>query len=208
MAKFVLQPETGIRIGVVSDTHGYFDPRLRQILGGVTRILHAGDVGSADVLAELNAIAPVHAVRGNVDGPELSLPPAAVLDLHGVQAEMMHILPLPQSELEAWGTAALASGKTPNRSERFLATFKPETGVVIFGHSHSPCLVSLGDRLFFNPGSAGWKRFSLPRCCGIIEVAGGRLWASVASLENNGPPLPEKVSLEIEGARHVESEKN
>ncbi len=208
MVKVVLKPEPGMKIGVVSDTHGYFDPKLRDVLKDVRAILHAGDVGSAEVLAELQAIAPVHAVRGNVDGSELSLPLTAAVEFDGLHVEMMHILPVPQSELKAWGEGTVAGGKAPMRSERFLATFKPETGMVIFGHSHEPCLVSLGDRLFFNPGSAGRKRFSLPRCCGIMEVAGGRLWASVVPLEKNGPPLPERVSFEIEVPHHVESEKN
>ena len=63
----------GVRVGVVSDTHGFFDPFLKDVLAGVDIILHGGDVGSEEVLDELNRIAPVHAVRGNVDGPDLDL---------------------------------------------------------------------------------------------------------------------------------------
>jgi uncharacterized protein len=201
LATSVIESEPRFKVGIVSDTHGYFDPRLPEVLKGAKMILHAGDVGSVDVLDDLRAIAPVHAVRGNVDGAELSLPLSMEIPLGPVRAEMVHILPVPQSELEAWGAAAVTGGKAPTRSQRFLATFKAETGVVFFGHTHSPCLVNLGDRLFFNPGSAGRKRFSLPRSCGMLEAAGGRLWASIVSLEDNNPPLPGKVSLALEGIK-------
>ncbi|HKS97787.1 MAG TPA: metallophosphoesterase family protein, partial [Terriglobia bacterium] len=158
-----------MKIGVVADTHGYFDPRLRELLAGVEMILHAGDVGKQEVLDELAEIAPVRAVRGNVDPPELSLPPSLKLGLAGLQVEMMHILPVPQSEVEDWAERTLdVDGKPPRRSEPFLKTFEDATDVVVFGHSHQPCVVTLGRRLFFNPGSAGKKRFDLPRCCGLL----------------------------------------
>jgi uncharacterized protein len=200
----VVEPEPHIRIGIVSDTHGYFDPQLPELLKGTNAILHAGDVGASQVLDELRLIAPVHAVRGNMDGAELSLPLSLELNFGGLQIEMVHILAVPQSELEAWGAGSVPGGKAPKRSERFLAAFKAETGVVVFGHSHSPCLINLGDRLFFNPGSAGKRRFSLPRCCGILEIRGGKVWASLVSLEKDGPPLPGKVSMDLEVSDHAE----
>src|SRR5207244_10122228 len=86
-----------------------------------------------------------------------------------------HILPIPQSVLEEWSDAALPRGRPPQRSEKFLATFDEATGVVVFGHTHQPCLATLGDRLFFNPGSAGKKRFDLPRCCGLLEIIRGQV---------------------------------
>ena len=172
-----------MKIGVVSDTHGYFDPLLKQALSGVEVILHGGDVGSASVLDELNQIAPVHAVRGNVDSPELNLPPSLKLAIGGLHVEMMHILPVPQSEIEEWGgRVAPPDAPPPRRSEAFLRTFDDATGVVVFGHSHQPCLVTLGRRLFFNPGSAGKKRFDLPRSYGLLDILPDGIRASVKRL--------------------------
>jgi uncharacterized protein len=189
-----------MRIGVVADTHGYFDPRLRKLLIGVEMILHAGDVGTQEVLGELAQIAPVHAVRGNVDPPELNLPPSLKLDLDHLHLEMMHILPVPQSEVEDWADRTLEiDGKPPRRSEAFLKTFDDKTGVVVFGHSHYPCLVTLGRRLFFNPGSAGKKRFDLPRCCGLLEVLPSGIRAAISVLEYYDGFLPHRVQLDFEG---------
>ncbi|PYV26824.1 MAG: hypothetical protein DMG27_05660 [Acidobacteria bacterium] len=184
----------GVRVGVVSDTHGFFDPFLKDVLAGVDIILHGGDVGSEEVLDQLNRIAPVHAVRGNVDSPDLDLPLSLKLSLESLQVEMMHVLPVPQSVLEEWSDAMLPGGRTPKRSEKFLATFDEETGVVVFGHTHQPCLTTLGDRLFFNPGSAGKKRFDLPRCCGLLEVVPGRVRTSAYS---SGRSLPGRIRASI-----------
>ena len=185
----------GVRVGVVSDTHGFFDPFLKDVLAGVDIILHGGDVGSEEVLDELNRIAPVRAVRGNVDSPDLELPLSLKLSLESLQVEMMHVLPVPQSVLEEWSDAMLPGGRPPKRSEKFLATFDEKTGVVVFGHSHSPSLFTLGDRLFFNPGSAGKKRFDLPRCCGLLEILRGRVRTSAdGSLQR----LPDRIRASIE----------
>jgi predicted phosphodiesterase len=73
------------------------------------------------------------------------------------------------------------------------------TRVVIFGHSHQPCLITLSQTLFFNPGSAGQRRFSLPRCCGILEIASGEICAKILSLEDGGKNLPGEVCLPVEG---------
>ena len=207
----------GVRVGVVSDTHGFFDPFLKDVLAGVDLILHGGDVGSEEVLDELKRIAPVHAVRGNVDSPDLELPLSLKLSLDGLQVEMMHVLPIPQSVLGEWLEATLPGGRPPKRSEKFLATFDEETGVVVFGHTHQPCLTTLGDRLFFNPGSAGKKRFDLPRCCGLLEVVPGRvrtsaysssrslpgrIRASIGLLEKYDGVLPPRIELDIEKLGH------
>lgn len=185
MALVVPHSKAGLMIGVVSDTHGYLDPFLPDRLKGVAAILHAGDVGSQEVLDALRSIAPVYAVRGNVDGSELLLPPSAELDFGGLRIEMTHILPVAQTELEAWSKAVLEGVKAPKSCDRFLATFKEQTDVIIFGHSHSPCLIGLGDKLFFNPGSAGKKRFSLPRSYGVLHVAKDNVSASIISLEED-----------------------
>ena len=186
-----------MKIGVVSDTHGFFDSRLRELLAGAGAILHGGDVGSEEILDELGKIAPVHAVRGNVDDASLSLPPALKKKFEGVQIEVQHALPLPQSELEHWADGALLGKMQPERRDAFLKTFDDKTRVVIFGHSHQPCLVTLGHTLFFNPGSAGPKRFSLPRSAGILEVFPRGVRGRILSLERHNEKLPGKVWLPV-----------
>src|SRR5579859_540930 len=148
-----------MKIGVVSDTHGYFDPKLHELLAGVEVILHAGDVDSQNILDEMEESAPVHTVRGNVDGADLNLPPSCTLSL-GVQSQMQHILPALQSEVEAWSKRTLSRKTHARRRDDFLKNYDGGTRVVIFGHSHEPCLITLDHILFFNPGSAGQKRFS------------------------------------------------
>jgi len=184
-------------IGVLSDTHGYLDPCLREMLAGVDAILHGGDVGSPEILDELRRIAPVYAVRGNVDSPESSLPLSLTLSFGRLQLEMIHILPVPQSELERWADLASPKGKPPLRSERFLKMFTESTGAAVFGHSHAPCLVNLDGILFFNPGSAGRKRFSLPRTCGLLEVFPDHLQATIKPLERYNGKLPPRIRLEF-----------
>ena len=188
-----------MKIGVVSDTHGYFDPRLREYFAGVEGIVHAGDVDSQTILDELAEIAPVYAVRGNVDSPGLNLPLTRTVQFEGVQVESRHILPAPQSALEAWSDGASLGNIHPKRREIFLAIFDRASRVVVFGHSHEPCLVTLGHTLFFNPGSAGKKRFSLPRCCGMLEISPGGVRGALMSLDGNEASLPRKVWLPTTG---------
>jgi putative phosphoesterase len=188
-----------MKIGVVSDTHAYFDPRLPEVLAGVDAILHAGDVGSKEVLDGLSGIAKVHAVRGNVDPARLKLPPALTLTFEGVQVEVQHQFPIPQAELEAWSDGALLGKMQPERRDTFLKTFGEATKVLIFGHSHKPCLLTMGHKLFFNPGSAGQQRFSLPRCVGLLEVFPRGIRGSVLSLEGDSERLPGKIWLPVGG---------
>lgn len=184
-------------IGVVSDTHGYCDPRLPEVLVGADAILHAGDVGAENVLDELGRIAKVHAVRGNMDPAQLKLPPSLTVSFEGVQIEVRHQLAVPQGELEAWSDGALLGKMQPERRDSFLQALDPATRVLIFGHSHQPCLLTLGHRLFFNPGSAGQQRFSLPRSCGILEVFPRGVRGSVVSLERHNEKLPGRVWLPV-----------
>jgi putative phosphoesterase len=186
-----------MKIGVVSDTHGFFDPRLKELLAGAEAILHAGDVGSQEVLDELENIAPVHAVRGNVDPTSLKLPPSLVKTLEGLQVEIRHELPVPQSELEYWMDGALLGKMQPERRDAFLKAFRKKTRVVVFGHSHQPCLLTLGHTLFFNPGSAGHKRFSLPRSLGVLEIFPRGVRGTILSLERYNEKLPGKVWLPV-----------
>ncbi len=186
-----------MKIGVVSDTHGFFEPRLKELLADAEAILHAGDVGSQEVLDELGKIAPVHAVRGNVDTASLELPPSLVKAFEGVQVEIRHELPVPQSELEYWTDGALLGKMQPERRDAFLKAFDPKSRVVVFGHSHQPCLLTLGHTLFFNPGSAGHKRFSLPRSLGVLEIFPRGVRGAILSLERYNEKLPGKVWLPV-----------
>ena len=147
-------------IGVISDTHGRFDPKISSVFKGVSRILHAGDIGDLRVLRQLEQIAPVTAVWGNVD--EGSVPPGVdemqTLQLGGLRIFMIHILGGPQ------------------RLTRVLKQRidQAQPNVVVFGHSHKPLLETHGKVLYFNPGSAGPKRFSLPRSVGLLKCQDGK----------------------------------
>lgn len=131
------------RIGVLSDTHGKLPIEVLGQFAGVTRILHAGDVGDARILADLELLAPVHAVWGNTDGMALRarIPEIARLDVEGVRIVVLH------------GHQV----GSPNPSS--LADV--EGDVIVFGHSHRPLVERVADRLYLNPGSAGAPRFGI-----------------------------------------------
>jgi len=139
------------RLGVISDTHGRFDPALHEVFAGVERIVHAGDVGSTDVLGELTTIAAVTAVRGNVDlylGAE-QLPEEATLELAGRRLLVAHVLP------------DLLRRHKPAR-EGF--------DLVITGHSHRYKQSRQDGVLYLNPGAAGASRFGLPRSVAVVDL--------------------------------------
>jgi len=146
-------------IGIISDTHGRFDPKIPGIFKAVSHILHAGDIGDLSVLQQLERIAPVTAVSGNVD--EGNVPPGVdeekTLQLCGLRIFIIHILGNPQRL-----TRAL---------QQRIDHVQPD--VVVFGHSHKPLIEKHGRVLYFNPGSAGPKRFSLPRSLGLLRVQQG-----------------------------------
>jgi len=150
-----------VRVGLVSDTHGLLDPKLPEVLAGVDLILHAGDVVKPSILDALSAIAPVRAVRGNNDlVPALAAVPAfAVLDLAGLRALVLHDLGPPARPHRQ--AAALVEQHRPR--------------LVVHGHSHRPGHALVGGILFVNPGSAGPRRFSLPRTAATLEIQGRRI---------------------------------
>ena len=157
-------PET---IGVISDTHGLLRPEAVEALRGSNRIIHAGDVGSADVLAQLRDIAPVVAVRGNVDAGRwaMALPRTAVVELDGHNIYVLHIL----AELDLQRAPAGISA-------------------VIFGHSHKPSIDDRDGVLYLNPGSAGPRRFRLPVTVARMSVVDGRLTARIIELDTAAGP--------------------
>ena len=159
-----------MRIGVLSDTHSLLRPSVltafQAIPGGVDHILHAGDVGDPKILDELAAIAPVTAVRGNVDygGRCGQLPVTETIIADGHTLYMLHVLELLDLDPGVAGFSA-----------------------VIFGHSHQPLIdwrsAPDGRRvLYFNPGSCGPRRFSLPVSLGFIEIVGDELRPQLVDL--------------------------
>ncbi len=152
-------PET---IGVISDTHGLLRPEAVAALRGCDRLIHAGDVGSADVLDELRGIAPTVAVRGNVDTDRWAavLPISRTVELDGHSVYVVHIL----ADLHARPAPA-------------------GTHAVVYGHSHKPSIEERHGVLYLNPGSAGPRRFRLPVSVAIMTVVDGKLTARIVELE-------------------------
>ena len=141
-------------IGVISDTHGLLRPEALAALAGAEMILHAGDVGAPDILDALRTIAPLVAVRGNID--------------RGEWAEK-----LPESEWVERGGAAIFMLHDLNQLH--LDPVKEGLGAVISGHSHQPSIRTERGVLYLNPGSAGPRRFRLPVTMARLYVNGGRL---------------------------------
>ena len=156
-------------VGVISDTHGYFDPLIPVWFGGVSHILHAGDIGSLEVYEQLLRIAPVIAVSGTVDLKQwsASFKPQQLVELLGVRIWLLHILGNPH--------------RLPQYLEKKILRIQPH--VVVFGHSHQPYMERIGSILFFNPGSAGPKRFHLPRCLGLLEIEGEEVRTRIIDLQ-------------------------
>jgi uncharacterized protein len=148
-------------IGVISDTHGLLRPAAIEALRGVEHILHAGDVGDPSILDSLRNVAPVTAIRGNIDvgGPCSHLPATEVVTLHGHTFYMLH-------DRQALDLDPAAAG--------FSA--------VISGHSHKPLIEWRHGVLYMNPGSAGPRRFSLPVSIGLLTIGADGLHPQLVTL--------------------------
>ncbi len=172
-----------MRIGLVSDTHGLFDPALRPLFAGCAAILHAGDVVKAAVLRELEAIAPVTAVRGNNDDapPLAALPETALVAIGPLTALVVHDL------------GAREAPRPPARA--LIARRGPE--IVVHGHSHRPGAAVVDGRLFVNPGSAGPRRFSLPRTAAVLASRGRRVSVQLFDVAAPGGAAPLGAPLEV-----------
>jgi len=140
-----------MKIGVISDTHGLVRPEIYDVFEGVDLILHAGDIGSRDVIIELEAIAPVKAVAGNVDVDLFGkFDEKLTYEIGHRQIHLQHIVnELPENE----------TFNENNISE-----------IIVFGHSHKPINKQIEETLYFNPGSAGPKRFNLPITAGLLTL--------------------------------------
>jgi putative phosphoesterase len=149
-------------IGVISDTHGLLRPHALDALRGAAVIIHAGDVGSPDVLDALRQIAPVFAVRGNVDSGSWAkqLPETQAVQVDDCRLYVLHIL----DELDLHPPTA-----------GFQA--------VVSGHTHQPKMATKDGVLYFNPGSAGPRRFNLPISVGRLTLTEGELRGEIVHLQ-------------------------
>lgn len=140
-----------MRIGVISDTHGLLRPEAREALTGVEHIIHAGDIGSPDIVPRLAEIAPVTAIRGNVDTRPWAqaFPAWDVVTLAGRMIYVIHDVGDLDLDPAAAGIA-----------------------VVVSGHSHQPKIESRGGVVYLNPGSAGPRRFKLPISLATLDLVG------------------------------------
>jgi uncharacterized protein len=148
-------------LGVISDTHGLMRLEAIRALDGVDMIIHAGDIGTPDVLEALHAIAPMVAVRGNNDKGEWArgLPETEVVEVGNVVLYVLH-------DVKALGLDPVAAG--------FHA--------VISGHSHRPDMAKRQGVLFLNPGSAGPRRFKLPVSVARLIIRGDTVDAQLIEL--------------------------
>jgi uncharacterized protein len=154
-----------MRIGVISDTHGLLRPEVAPALTGVERILHLGDVGKISILHELERVAPVTAIRGNIDreGPCGKLPETEVVLVADRYVYMLHDL-----------------------NTLHLDPVAGRFGAVLFGHTHMPNFYKRKGVLYFNPGSCGPRRFDLPITVGLLSVSDdGELEAKIVALHAN-----------------------
>jgi hypothetical protein len=147
-----------MRLGVIADTHGLLRPEVFEAFAQVDHILHAGDIGPPDLLTELEALAPVTAVYGNTDGPELRerLPPVARVRLDGFDIVVTH------------------GDQFGSPTPKALNASFPDAQIIVYGHTHRP-LLTIVDVVVtvMNPGGAGHRRFSLPPSVGILELEPG-----------------------------------
>lgn len=151
------------QVAVISDTHGLLRPSVIEALRGCELVLHAGDVGSDQVLDDLRTIAPLRAVRGNVDrsGMPAGLRGTEVVDVGGHLVYVLHVL----EDLDVDPARAGVSA-------------------VVYGHTHRPQIEHRGGVLFLNPGSVGPRRFDLPISMAYLSVEGGELQARLVELDD------------------------
>jgi putative phosphoesterase len=153
--------ESGLLVGVISDTHGLLRPQALDALRGADLIIHAGDVGRPELLEPLRALAPLHVVRGNVD--------------HGAWAAQ-----LPATELVEVGAHLFYV--LHNIAELDLDPPTAGFAAVVYGHSHQPSIETRDGVLWLNPGSAGPRRFSLPITLARVRVMEGELHPELVTL--------------------------
>ena len=147
-----------MRLGIIADTHGQLRPEVLEVFAEVDRILHAGDVGSADLLIELEALAPVTAVYGNVDGFD-------------VRSRLKDVVEL---ELDGMITVVTHGDQFGSPTPEVLHHAFPTADIIVYGHTHRPLLTMVDKTVtVMNPGGAGPRRFGLAPSVGIMELEAG-----------------------------------
>jgi putative phosphoesterase len=148
-------------VGLISDTHGLVRPQALAALQGVDLIVHSGDIGKPEVLELLKGIAPLVAIKGNIDRDNWArrLPETKTLRVGGIRMFVIH-----------------------NVNELDFNPAARRYNVVVSGHSHMPSVVTRDSVLFVNPGSAGPRRFKLPVALGKLRVAAGKVTAELIEL--------------------------
>ncbi len=150
-----------MKIGLISDTHGLLRPQALAALEGCDRIVHAGDIGKAEILQALRNLAPLTVVRGNNDTDDSwasNVPTHAVLRIDGIGIYVVHEMADVPEQLPAG------------------------IDVVVTGHSHKPLQKQMHGVLYINPGSAGPRRFKLPISVGFLEIAEGQVTGTLREL--------------------------
>jgi putative phosphoesterase len=140
-----------VKIGVISDTHGFLDPKIPTLFAGVGHILHAGDIGSAFITFQLEKIAPVTAVLGNND-LDLPFKPTEIIELATRKFLVHHIIHPPSPS---------------DKIKNLIARERPDA--IVFGHTHKRFCETMGGVLFFNPGYSGKPRFGAERSVAILH---------------------------------------
>ena len=154
-------------IGVISDTHGKLDEQVLELFAGVSNIIHAGDIGDEELIWQMEKVAPVIAVRGNNDADTICFPNERLAVIQGRTFFVKH----------QFATAE----KINPAQQRLIEQRMPD--VVVFGHSHQAYAGIWRGTLLFNPGSAGPKRFNLPRSIGFLELYEDRIASRIVALE-------------------------
>lgn len=163
-----MSPAPDALIGVISDTHGKLDERVLELFAGVGHIIHAGDIGDEELIWQLEKLAPVIAVRGNNDPATMCFPNERRAVIKGRTFYVRH----------QFATVEKLSAA----QQRLIEQRMPD--VVIFGHSHQAYSGQWRGTLLFNPGSAGPKRFSLPRSVGLLELHEDSVASRIITLDD------------------------
>jgi uncharacterized protein len=164
-----MSASTPVLVGVISDTHGKLDEQVLSLFAGVSRIIHAGDIGSEELIWELEKVAPVIAVRGNNDANTMCFPTERMAVIEGRTFYVRH----------QFATVEKLSAA----QQRIIEQRMPD--VVIFGHSHKAYTGEWRGTLIFNPGSAGPKRFSLPRTVGLLSLHDEQVTSRIIELDGD-----------------------
>jgi hypothetical protein len=154
------------RVGLISDTHGLLRNQVFERFAGVKLILHAGDVGDLDILAQLAALAPVRAVYGNTDG----------FAIRGAAPAQVAL------ELEGWKLLVTHGHELGSPKPAALRKTYPAADIIIYGHTHVPLVAEHDGTLIVNPGAAGPARFDLKPGVALLELAPGQRAVQLTSL--------------------------